>query len=920
MSCLDEDAIAALLAGQLDEAGLRDAEEHMDACAECRRLVSELAARDATVADPPPTETSVGESVGGVVDDRFVLEAMAGRGGMGRVFRARDLHDGSLVALKLVDGDDPRFAREARILADLAHPAIVRHVADGTDADGARYLVMEWLEGEDLAARLDRGPLSVADTVVLGRRVAAALGAAHGRGVIHRDVKPSNVVLPEGRVDRAKVVDFGLARATRSTATRTRTGALLGTLGYMAPEQANGGPDVGPAADVFSLGCILYECLTGERAFHGAHVVAILASLLTRQPPRPRARAPHVPRALDALVVRMLARDPRDRPASGVEVEAALASLGTLRAVPTLVRPAHVVALASAVGLAGLAAMGGTISRRSARASVASEAPTGARAAGGSADGAPAAASSEAPRAMTDFPAPPGTPPRAAAEYAAGLAAIRDAALDRAVSHLTRALALDPSLAPAHLRLSLWTDTVLPATESRAHFRAAREAAHRLAPRDRELLDAVEPAFLVEPPDLEEVGRRLRAVARRRPNDVELALLAIGVSGGKTTAADYDGVLRLDPGFAYAWWSRANAQFRVNDTAAARASVDRCLGAAPDATLCVLLRTRIDAREGRCDAMEVDARRVVALENGGANGYAHLANALAARGADRAAVEEAVHERALATADERERSTNELYDLAQTAASFGDFAAAERHARALETLVEHEPFAQPHVRATAFLVEVLEESGDDGGAGRAADAFLRRRPAWRSVAMRPNDDPLPLMLAASARAGLRADADAARARDAWAAAWRSKAGRSMDEEIWLQGWARPARDAAGLAAAVLAMPEAAKGKALLPSPPGWIAPQGFPNARGGRAQLAAGRAREAVATLEGVTRHCSVLSDAITQRRALLWLGQALEASGDAARACDAYGRLVDRWGAARPRSVSAEAARARARALECPR
>lgn len=498
------------------------------------------------------------------------------------------------------------------------------------------------------------------------------------------------------------------------------------------------------------------------------------------------------------------------------------------------------------------------------------------------------------------------------------LAAIRDAALKRAVTHLTRAIEIDPSLAPAHLRLSIWTDTVLPPTESRAHYRAAGENAHRLAPRDRELLEAIEPGFHQEPPDLEEVGRRLAAIARRRPNDVELVLLAIGVSGGRTKASDYDGVLGLDPKFAYAWWSRANAQYRINDATAALASIDRCLQAAPTSTLCVLLRARVDAREGRCEEMESDARRVVALENGGDSGYAHLENALAARGADRSAVEQAVHSRALATTDERKRRTVELYDLAQTAVAFGDLSGAAERARSLEDLVAEEPFEQPHVRATTFLVDVLQESGDDAGAGRAAEAFLRRRAAWRSVAMRPNDEPLPFMLFASARAGLRTKDDAARARDAWAAAWRSKPGPPMLEEIWIHGWARPARDAADLAEAVRAMPDSVKNKTLLPSPPGWIIPGGFPNADGARAQLAASRTHEAVATLQGVTRHCSVLNDAIIHRRSLLWIGQAHEAAGDTTRACSAYGALVRLWGGARPRSVSAEAARARVRALRC--
>jgi eukaryotic-like serine/threonine-protein kinase len=892
MSCLDEDAISALLSGQLDVEALRRAERHMDLCADCRRLVSDLAAELVTVDASSVAEPAVVQDLGSVVDGRFHLEAIAGRGGMGRVYCARDLRTDTRVALKRVDVDCARFAREARVLADLAHPAIVRHVADGKDADGAPYLVMEWLEGEDLAERLERGPLSVEDTVVLARRVAAALGAAHAHGVIHRDIKPSNVFLPDGRVDRAKVVDFGLARAPAASSVRTRAGAMLGTLGYMAPEQAQGDTNVGPAADVFSLGCVLYECLTGERAYDGANVVAILANLLTSKPPRPRARAPHAPRALDSLVARMLARDPAERPASGSEVMAELSSLGTVRALVRSSRLPMVAAVASALAvLAGGAAFALHSSQGSSEA---------------------------AARAVTDFPAREGTPAEAAVEYQAGLQAIRDAALQRAVTHLKRAVEIDPSLAPAHLRLSIWTDTVIAAADSRAHYQAARVNAHKLAPRDRELLEAVGPAFLVEPPDLEEAERRLEALGRRRPDDAELVLLAIGVSGGRTTPESYERVLQLDPKFAYAWWGRANAQFRVNDTAAARASIQRCLDAAPGSTLCVLLRIRIGAREGRCEEMERDARQVVALENGGDTGYAHLANALTARGADRTAIEETVHARGLQAGDPLSGRKIELYDRAQVAVAFGDFVDAEQKARALEELVKDESFVQSHVRAATLLVDVLEEAGDVDGAAKVADAFLRRRPAWRSVAKRPNDDPVPSMLAAAVRGGLRSPEEAASERVAWAAEWRTKLGNEGEGEIWIQGWARPARSVRDIEEAVAAMPEALKVKAIIPSPPGWILPQGFANAHGGRLQLLAGHPREAAATLDGVTRHCGLLGDAVTHRRALLWLGQAHEATGDAAQACDAYAALLRHWGPARPRSVTAEAGRLRSAALRC--
>src|SRR5262249_34890757 len=152
--------------------------------------------------------------------------------------------------------------REARLLAELRHPAIVRYESHGVTPAGEPYLVMEWLAGETLSERLFRGTLSVEEAVVLGRRVAEAPSAAHERGVLHRDIKPDNLFLSEGMIERVKVVDFGIARTGAAARVVTRTGVLVGTVGYMAPEQVRGELDADARVDVFSLGCVLFEALT----------------------------------------------------------------------------------------------------------------------------------------------------------------------------------------------------------------------------------------------------------------------------------------------------------------------------------------------------------------------------------------------------------------------------------------------------------------------------------------------------------------------------------------------------------------------------------------------------------------------------------------------------------------------------------
>ncbi|TKD00098.1 serine/threonine-protein kinase [Polyangium fumosum] len=266
---------------------------------------------------------------GDVVGGRFVLERIAGTGGMGSVFRGHDRATRAPVAIKVLAQHDAeairRFDHEAKILAELGHPHIVRYVAHGADPAGAPWLVMEWLEGRSLASRLVEGHLTQAEAVGLGIRVASALAAAHARGIVHRDVKPSNVFLVGGVPEAAKVLDFGLAQAASNGARLTRTGSVLGTPGYMAPEQAQGlRGRVHARADVFSLGALLFECLTGKPAFEGEGVMAILARLLLEDAPRVRSIQPEIPRALDTLVARMLSRVAEARPADGAEVLRAL--------------------------------------------------------------------------------------------------------------------------------------------------------------------------------------------------------------------------------------------------------------------------------------------------------------------------------------------------------------------------------------------------------------------------------------------------------------------------------------------------------------------------------------------------------------------------------------------------------------------
>jgi eukaryotic-like serine/threonine-protein kinase len=265
---------------------------------------------------------------GDVIDERFELEKRAGTGAMGEVWRARDRTDGVVVAIKLLmkidEGWDTRFVREALSLAQLDHPGIVHYVAHGPLPDSF-YVAMEWLDGEDLSQRLARGPLTIDETIGVVRRVAEALSFAHAHGIIHRDIKPGNLFLPGGSLRAVKLVDFGVAKIKNLTGTWTRNGSVLGTPAYMAPEQIRAEPTIDARADLFALGCVAFECATGRVAFGSGQVAATLRSILYDEAPRVGAVVPNVPAEFDQLVQRLMAKEPADRPRDASEVARLLA-------------------------------------------------------------------------------------------------------------------------------------------------------------------------------------------------------------------------------------------------------------------------------------------------------------------------------------------------------------------------------------------------------------------------------------------------------------------------------------------------------------------------------------------------------------------------------------------------------------------
>ncbi len=248
----------------------------------------------------------------------FELLRQIGVGGFGTVYEARDKLDGRIVAVKVLHAIDAsaasRFEREVSLLSGLEHPSIVRYLGHGRTTEDRPYLAMEWLQGQTLEARLESGALAVEEALLVARCVIAGLEQAQRLGIVHRDLKPGNLFLVRGNAAETKILDFGLARRLDDADAFTRTGVAIGTPHYMSPEQARGERLLDLASDIFALGSVLYECLTGARPFETGHALATLMMICVQEPPRIESRRPDVPTMFARLVHAMLSKAPVNRP------------------------------------------------------------------------------------------------------------------------------------------------------------------------------------------------------------------------------------------------------------------------------------------------------------------------------------------------------------------------------------------------------------------------------------------------------------------------------------------------------------------------------------------------------------------------------------------------------------------------------
>ncbi len=307
----------------------RRLQDHVETLRREMDEAKQLAAETAEAQEPDDGALIPGE----LFANRYQILRVVGRGGMGMVYKARDRELAEDIAIKMLRtnlmGDDPtvveRFKTEIRLARRISHRNVVR-THDLGETDGAYYVTMEYVEGITVRELIDmRGHLSVASTLGIAQQLASSLEVAHGQGVIHRDIKPQNMLLdPDGVL---KVMDFGIARLAQHTSTLTQAGMVIGTPAYMAPEQLLA-EEVDARSDLYAVGVVLYECLTGGLPFDGASPIALIAKVLHTVPVAPAERDGSIPAPLSALVMRLLDKEPDGRPGSAGELRELLAELG----------------------------------------------------------------------------------------------------------------------------------------------------------------------------------------------------------------------------------------------------------------------------------------------------------------------------------------------------------------------------------------------------------------------------------------------------------------------------------------------------------------------------------------------------------------------------------------------------------------